>query len=103
MNEIAPPRNPPARFIRRTDLTVHELDGEALVYDPESATTHRFNTTAQFIWRLCDGRHDAGQIAERLGETYEVSVESATEHVERMLREFREHQLVETTNGDSLG
>ena len=100
--EIKPDASPGMQ-VRRTNVVVHVLEGEALIYDAESGNTHRLNSTARFIWEHCDGTHDVRRIAERLGETYEVSLESATEHVERMLSEFREHQLVETANGDSLG
>ena len=82
--------------LRRTDMTVYELDGEALVYDAATADTHRLNETALFIWRQCDGRRDVPQIAQHLADVYHVSLESAIEHVARMLSEFTERQLVLT-------
>ena len=103
MSANVPPRNPPARLIRRADLTVHELDGEALVYDGESGNTHRLNSTARWIWEHCDGRYNTRQIADRLVVWYEVPIESAVQHVERMLSEFAKHRLVTATNGDSHG
>ena len=92
--------NPPtpdkagSRPIRRTDITMHELDGEALIYDPRSADTHRLNSTAYFIWRQCDGSRNTRQIAERLMDVYNVSTEAAREHVERTLEQFHERNLV---------
>ena len=81
-------------LLRRTDLTVHELDGEALLYDPISAGTHRLNSTALFVWRECDGRRDLWEIADRLAETYEVGLPEAREHTARILEEFQRQQLV---------
>ncbi len=85
-----------ARLVRRTDVTVYELDGEGLVFDATRGDTHRLNATAMAIWRECDGRQDAAQIAERLTDSYDVSMAAAVEHVERLLREFQERRLVYT-------
>jgi hypothetical protein len=72
---------------------VHELDGEALVFDAASGDTHRLNSTAFFIWNECDGLKVAGQIAERLAEVYAVSLDSAVAHVEGIWNEFDERHL----------
>jgi hypothetical protein len=82
--QVKPSRRP----LRRSDLTVHELDGEALVFDAASGDTHRLNSTALFIWNECDGLKVACQIAERLAEVYEVSPDSAVLHVEGIWNEF---------------
>jgi len=79
---------------RRRDLTVYELDGEALIFDPRTSDTHRLNATAWFIWRKCDGRRDASTIADALTSNYEVDVDAAREHVARILGEFQTHGLV---------
>ena len=81
------------RPLRRSDLTVHELDGEALLFDAVSGDTHRLNGTALFIWRECDGRKDARQVAERVAKAYDISLDSAVEHVERIFNEFDDRHL----------
>ena len=80
--------------LHRADMTIHELDGEALVFDAASGDTHRLNETALFIWRQCEGRLDAREVAERLAEVYDLPTEAALGHVTRMFREFRERDLV---------
>jgi PqqD family protein of HPr-rel-A system len=80
--------------VRRADLTMHELDGEALIFDSASGNTHRLNDTALFIWRHCDGRQDPAEVTERMTQTYDVSPAQAAGHVERMLREFADQRLV---------
>ena len=67
---------------------MHELDGEALVFDPLSGDTHRLNETALLIWRHCDGRHDAASIATWLAGQYDVAFEDAVEHVERVMKDL---------------
>ena len=75
-----------ARPVRRSDMTVQELDGEALVYDPVTADTHRLNETAYFIWRSCDGRSTSESVAEQLheapgefGQRWSIMVEATAE------------------------
>lgn len=75
--------------LRRQDVTVHELDDEALVYDATTADTHRLNNTAYFIWKQCDGKNDAGQIAQRIVDIYNISFQSACEHVRQLLNELQ--------------
>ena len=82
------------RPLRRTDIIVHELDGEGLLFDGTSGDTHQLNRTALFVWRECDGGRDAHQIAERLAEVYDVSLENAVRHVQRMFREFLDRRLI---------
>lgn len=91
------PENLSVRPRRRDDVTVHELDGEALVFDASTGDTHRLNRTALFIWQRCDGKQDARQITEQLTGHYDVSPESALEHVERTFGEFLERGLVAKT------
>lgn len=79
---------------RRTDLRLHELDGEALIYDAGSADTHRLNGTGYFIWRECDGGSSPEQIARRVTESYDVTLEEALQHVHRILAEFNDRGLL---------
>lgn len=79
---------------QRSGLTVHELDGEALVYDAATADTHRLNETALFIWRACDGRHDADGLAVRVSETYDVPAHEARNYVDCALEELASRNLV---------
>jgi PqqD family protein of HPr-rel-A system len=88
-------RNMPTR---RPDVTVHEIDGEALIYDPVTTSTHRLNDTALFIWRTCDGRRNVEGIARELADRYELSAEAAEEHSSRMVKEFEKAQLVAATD-----
>ncbi len=89
-----PPLSKPAYPIRSRGLSVHELDNEALIYDPETGDTHRLNETALFIWRQCDGANDMEAIAVALAHVYEVTMQEAVGHVERIIAEFEERRLV---------
>jgi PqqD family protein of HPr-rel-A system len=84
------------RLVRVDTVNVHELDGEALIFDPGTGDTHRLNETALFIWNRCDGSQDAAGIAAALAEAYEVSAEEAHGHVERIVKDFDERGLLVT-------
>ena len=84
--------------VRRAGLTVEELDGEAIVFDPETGDTHHLNETALFVWRQCDGLRDAEQIAQAVFEAYDITLPEAVEHVEQILDEFERWGLVVVRN-----
>jgi len=82
------------RPVRMDTVNVHELDGEALIFDPGTGDTHRLNETALLIWNCCDGTHDVTEIARALAEVYEVSAEEARDHVDRILKDFDDRGLL---------
>ena len=84
---------------KRTNLTVHELDNEALVFDATTGDTHRLNDTALFIWRHCDGRRTPDDITKCLIETYDVTPAQAIEHVERLLSKLQDRGLIVSPKG----
>lgn len=79
---------------QRLDITLHELDGEALIYDPVTTCTHQLNSTALFIWRQCDGAHLLGQISEALASVYDVSDQEAVVHSQRLITELKTKKLL---------
>ena len=51
---------------RKDGLIVQNLPDETLVYDLERDRAHCLNQTAAFVWRHCDGRSSAKEIARAL-------------------------------------
>ena len=51
---------------RKDGLIVQNLPDETLVYDLERDRAHCLNQTAAFVWRHCDGRANAKEIARAL-------------------------------------
>ncbi|MGB0716157.1 MAG: PqqD family protein [Phycisphaerae bacterium] len=66
-----------ARPIARTDLTIHEIEGEAILFDPRTQDTHRFNATAWLMFRTLDGIRTVKEIATLLTEQYDVTYHTA--------------------------
>jgi PqqD family protein of HPr-rel-A system len=79
----------------RSDLTVVELDGEAVVYDERSGDLHHLNPTAMVVFSQLDGtvsvRELAGEIAEVLG----TSPEEIERQVVGVVSDFGEAGLLE--------
>jgi hypothetical protein len=51
---------------RSEGIIIREVDGELLVYDRLRDRAHCLNETAAAVWKLCDGRATASEIAERM-------------------------------------
>ena len=81
--------------LRRDDLVLEELDGEAILYDPRYGAVHRFNTVTLLVWDLCDGSHTTADIALRLTKVCEVEPDEALDSVQRAIAELRTLDLVQ--------
>jgi hypothetical protein len=51
---------------RTADLVINDLTDEVLVYDLKRDKAHCLNPTAAAVWKLCDGKSSAAEIAGRL-------------------------------------
>jgi hypothetical protein len=51
---------------RKADLVVEEVPGETLVYDLKSHKAHCLNRTAALVWKHCDGKRTAEQVARKV-------------------------------------
>jgi PqqD family protein of HPr-rel-A system len=79
----------------REDLTVVELDGEAVVYDEETADLHHLNRTATIVFGLCDGSATMAEMAADLSAVFEVPVHEVEPEVRALIRRFRKVDLLE--------
>jgi len=73
----------------RDDLTVVELDGEAVVYDEATGRLHRLNPTATIIFRLCDGTSTIREMAEDISSAFPVAASEVEQQIRVLLRDFR--------------
>ncbi|MEO8424607.1 MAG: PqqD family protein [Actinomycetota bacterium] len=82
----------------RDDLTVVELDGEAVIYDEETTELHRLNPTATIVFGLCDGTSTMRQMSADLAEAFGVPIEEVEPQVRTLVRELRKAQLLVSSN-----
>lgn len=76
------------RPVRRSDLLYREVDNEIVVLDRHSEKIHQLNESAAYIWKHCDGRHSAPEIARLLTEVYDIPVSVAEPDVMRTVNDL---------------
>lgn len=79
----------------REDLTVVELDGEAVIYDEETADLHHLNPTATIVFGLCDGTATMAEMAADLAAVFAVPVGEIEPEIRALIRRFRSVELLE--------
>lgn len=82
--------------LRASDLVVHDLPDEVLVYDKQSDQAHCLNHTAGLVWRACDGTRTPAEIARRLTATLDQPF--SEDLVLLALDELHKFQLLEASS-----
>jgi hypothetical protein len=78
---------------RTENIVVKELGDETLIYDTPVDELHSLNRAAALIWKLCDGKKSALQIARLIEEQYTLSANKAS--VQLGLEELSSRNLLE--------
>ena len=89
MNKARPAALPKARKDR---LIIKELPDETLVYDLDSDLAHCLNTTANAVWKNCDGLQSITDIGKSLEKEMGTRVEEDV--VWLALAQLEEHKLL---------
>jgi hypothetical protein len=63
---------------RKAGLIVKDLNDEVLVYDLERNKAHSLNSSAAFIWKKCNGRRTAADVAQALSQEFKVPADEQT-------------------------
>src|SRR4051812_49858266 len=79
------------------DVTVCEIDGEAVAYDPAGHRFHYMNHAAALVLDLCDGESTVKQMAEAIADVYEMPEDEVERQVRRVIRDLHGSQLLEPT------
>jgi PqqD family protein of HPr-rel-A system len=79
----------------RQDLTVVELDGEAVIYDDESGELHHLNPTATIVFNLCDGTATIKELSAEIAAAFSQPADEVERQVRTLLREFRKVNLLD--------
>lgn len=80
--------------LRRADLVLEELDGEAVLYDARCGAVHRFDALTLFVWEVCDGSHSAADIGRAVAAAYDVDADDALRHVDQLIADFCTRDLL---------
>jgi hypothetical protein len=79
----------------RSDLTVVELEGEAVIYDDETRQVHYLNRTATIVFNMCDGTSTVKQLSDEIAEAFSLPQEEVGRQVRTLIRSFREAEFLE--------
>ena len=85
--------------LKRKDTIVRQVGDEFLVYDPKTNKAHCLNRVAAEVWMLCDGKTTVAEIARKVGEPAESSVDEAV--IELALSRLQKAGLIEQDSSGS--
>jgi hypothetical protein len=84
----------------RADLTVVELDGEAVIYDEMNGDLHRLNPTATLVFSLLDGSATLDELAGDIAHAYGMPVEEVAVQVRELADQLAGSHLLVGTEPD---
>ena len=85
-------------LVRNASVLWRELDGEAVLLDPQMGCSYNLNPVGTLVWTLLDGQHNTEDIVAAICEAYEIEPEQASQDVQRLLDDLRTNKLVNTSS-----
>src|SRR5437870_2741613 len=79
----------------RQDLVAVDIDGEAVVYDPEEALLHHLNPTAAVVFKLCDGSGTVRELSEDIADILGLPIDRVLRQVRRVVSQFKQAGLLD--------
>jgi hypothetical protein len=76
----------------------HLPDGSTLLFDTRNLSSIAVTQSAALIWEACDGRSTVEAITADLVELYEAPAEVVAADVERLLEDFAQRGLLESSS-----
>lgn len=87
-------------YPKQKDEVIWRRIGDTIVVLKEDGlSSHTLNKTASFIWELCDGNLEINEIASRLNERFDVSLEDAQADVHNLIEELAIAGIIKNSRG----
>lgn len=80
---------------RNVEILSREIEGEAVLLDPEEGTYFALNDTGTVIWNKLAEKTTLGTMMEQIMAEYEVGEEQLWREMTTLLGEMRERKLIE--------
>ncbi len=82
----------------RSDVLLRELDDGCVLYEPKLENIHSMNSTAAYIWTLCDSDHSVEDIIEMVKYDYREFTAEPEIEVKQIIQRFHDLGLLQTTS-----
>src|SRR6185295_14312035 len=87
--------------VREAGIVWEELEGEALLVNPETKSSWRLNATATQIWRHCTGAHGLTELARAIARKTGAEVRKVEEEVAALCRRLEGAGLLRAATATS--
>lgn len=84
----------------RADVTVTELDGEAVIYDERSGDLHHLNGSATLVLGLCDGSTTLEEMSIAIADAFERPLREVSGQVSGVLAQLSGAGVIEDVRGE---
>ncbi len=84
-----------------SSFELEEIDGELLLYSPQSTRSIYMKSSASIIWRLCDGKRTTDEIVALLKEAFPEAEASMEQDVTDSINVFVENKAIELSDTES--
>lgn len=81
--------------IKNEGVLSQQINNETLLYNPSKGNVHVLNTTAAFVWELCDGLHTIEDMINHLNENYQFPEGSnVIQDLTEIINKFSEMEII---------
>lgn len=81
-------------LVNQSIVCREEEGGEALLFNPETGEIKVANSTALFIWQLCDGTRTKADVLRALEEEFEVGREVLEKDLDAFIEDLENQELI---------
>ncbi|MBN1848686.1 MAG: PqqD family protein [Deltaproteobacteria bacterium] len=77
--------------LRKENISARKMGEEWMLYNSDDESVHVINSTAEFVWRLCDGSNSLDEIKQEIAKTYNISDSTdLNKDVDAIINQFQE-------------
>ena len=81
-------------YKQNEDCLLEDMDGEMLLYNPDTAVTLHLNGPSAIVWQLCDGEHSVQAIIEMVEQAFPDQANQISDDVESVINDLSERKVL---------
>jgi LDH2 family malate/lactate/ureidoglycolate dehydrogenase len=85
--------------VQKKEVIWRRIGDTVVVIKEDGLSSHTLNKTAAFIWELCNGNLEVNEIADKLHERFDVSLEDARNDVSNTIEKLTMAGILKKTKG----